>query len=81
MTYFNYHAKAKNLIISNHLLSVTVFNEYHHIKPALVLYFDNSKPIPIRSYRWNEYLPLIYNSKVPILNPSKIDLAQFSSLN
>ena len=81
MTYFNYHAKAKNLIKSNHLLSVTIFSEYHHIKPAMVLYFDNSKPIPIREYRWNEYMPLIKAKKIKILNPDNLDLTQFACFN
>lgn len=66
MTYFNYHAKAKNLIKTNHLMAVTIFDEYHHIYPAMVLYFDISKPIPIREYMWDEYLPLIDEAKVKI---------------
>lgn len=74
MTYFNYHAKAKNLIKSNHLISVSIFDDYHHIKPAMVLYFDNSRPIPIREYIWSEYLPLILEKDVPILNPNNIEL-------
>lgn len=74
MTYFNYHAKAKNLIKSNHLIGATIFKEYRHIKPALVLYFDISKPMPIRDYMWNEYLPLIKSYKVKLLNPDRIHL-------
>ncbi|MFQ7036177.1 MAG: hypothetical protein ACLRTQ_11180 [Candidatus Borkfalkia sp.] len=31
------------------------------IRPALVLYFEGEKPMPIREYRWNEYLPLLEN--------------------
>ena len=66
MTYFNYHAKAKKLIATNHLLAVTIFDRYHHIYPAMVLYFDISKPIPIREYRWEEYIPLIKQANVKI---------------
>ena len=33
MAYFNYHAKAKNLIKTNHLIAVTIFEKYHHIYP------------------------------------------------
>lgn len=66
MAYFNYHAKAKNLIKSNHLIAVTIFDNYHHIYPALVLYFDNCKPLPIREYMWEDYIPLINQAKVKI---------------
>ena len=68
MSYFNYHAKAKNLIKANHLLGVTIFDRYHHIYPAMVLYFDNSRPIPIREYMWEDYLSLIKQAKVEIID-------------
>ena len=74
MTYFNYHAKAKNLIRTNHILSASIFAEYHHIKPALVLYFDNSRPIPIRDYMWREYLDLLIEQNIPIINMDNIPL-------
>ena len=66
MAYFNYHAKAKNLIKTNHLIAVTIFEKYHHIYPAMVLYFDVSKPIPIREYMWEDYIPLINQVNVKI---------------
>lgn len=66
MAYFNFHAKAKKLIALNHLLAVTIFDSYHHIYPAMVLYFDISKPIPIREYRWAEYMSLIKQANVQI---------------
>ncbi len=72
MSYFNYHAKAKNLIKTNHLLAVTIFDNYHHIYPAMVLYFDTSKPIPIREYMWDEYLPLIKQADVKIADKRTI---------
>ncbi len=59
MAYFNYHAKAKKLINEGHLISYKVVENYNNIKPALVLYFDNNKPMPIRKYRWEEYFELI----------------------
>lgn len=59
MTYYNYHAKVKNLIKSKHLIGVTIFKKYHHISPALVFYFDNHKPMPIREYKWREYLDIL----------------------
>ena len=74
MAYFNYHAKAKNLIKSGNCLSVNIFKEYHHIKPAMVFYFENSKPIPIRQYMWFEYLPLITQFNIKLNNPDNLPL-------
>lgn len=81
MTYFNYHAKAKNLISSGHCMSVSLFKNYHNIKPAMVFYFDNNFPMPIREYMWNDYLPLINKHNLTINNPDNIDLDQFSSVD
>ena len=72
--YYNYHAMAKHLLNSGHCIAVSVFACYHHIYPALVLYFDNHKPIPIRRYRWNEYLPIIFNLGINVQNESNINL-------
>lgn len=66
MSYFNYHAKVKNLIKSNHLIGVTIFKRYHHISPALVLYFDNHKPMPIREYKWREYMDILNELDIEI---------------
>lgn len=66
MSYFNYHAQVKKLITSKHLIGVTIFQKYHHISPALVLYFDNHKPMPIREYKWPEYLKLLSELNVEI---------------
>lgn len=54
--YYNYHAKAKQLIADGHLVRTEIVNDWNGIRPALVLYFDNHKPMPIREYRWDEYL-------------------------
>lgn len=59
MAYFNYHAKAKKLISQGYLIHYEFVDNWNGIKPALVLYFDNANPMPIREYRWHEYLPLI----------------------
>lgn len=74
MPYYNYHAIAKRLINDNHLIAVTVFNEYKNIRPALVLYFDNHRPIPIRDYMWDEYLDKIRDKKIEIINEDNIPL-------
>lgn len=59
MSYFNYHAKAKNLIAEGHLVDYEIVDNWNGIKPALVLYFDNNKPMPIREYRFDEYMELL----------------------
>ena len=57
--YYNYHAKAKQLIIDGHLIRYEIVDRWNNITPALVLYFDNHKPMPIREYRWDEYKDLL----------------------
>ena len=56
MSYYNYHAKAKQLIADGHLINMEIVDRWNTIAPALVLYFDNHRPMPIRQYRWDEYL-------------------------
>lgn len=65
--YYNYHAVAKRLIENGHTIGASFFNRYHHISPALVIYFDNHKPIPIREYMWDNYIPLLEQKNVKIL--------------
>ena len=74
MPYYNYHAIAKRLIEDNHLIAVSVFPEYKNIRPAMVLYFDNHRPIPIREYMWDDYLDKIHNKKIEIINEHNIPL-------
>lgn len=57
--YFNFHARTKKLIAEGHLTDFKIVDNYNGISPALVLFFDNRNPIPIREYKWNEYLKLI----------------------
>lgn len=57
--YYNYHAKAKQLISEGYLIGVEFVDDWNGISPAMVLYFDNHKPMPIREYRWCEYMELI----------------------
>lgn len=59
MPYFNYHAKAKKLISEGHMTHWEIVDNWNGISPALVLYFDNNKPMPIREYRWAEYFVLL----------------------
>jgi len=55
--YYNYHAIAKKLIAGGHLTGYNILEKYNNISPCLLLQFDNHRPMPIREYRWNEYLP------------------------
>ena len=57
--YYSYHNEAKKLIREGHLTDFFFAKKYNHIKPALVLVFDNHIPMPIREYKWEEYLTFI----------------------
>ena len=57
--YYNYHAKAKQLIAEGHLIDFQIVSKWNLIAPALVLFFDNHKPMPIRKYRWEEYWDIL----------------------
>lgn len=59
MPYFNYHAKAKKLIGEGHLTDYEIVPNWNGIRPALVLYFDNNRPIPIREHKFDEYMMIL----------------------
>lgn len=59
MSYFNYHAKAQNLIKTGHLTGFEIAENWNGIKPALVLYFDSNRPMPIREKHWDEYFKIL----------------------
>lgn len=61
--YFNYHAKAKNLITNGHLKEFKIVDKWNNISPALVLFFDNNQPMPIRKEKWEDYFNLIKEVK------------------
>ena len=67
MAYFNYHAKAQNLIKAGHCVEAEVVEKYKDISPALVLYFDNNIPMPIRLYRFDEYFALLKHCGVNVM--------------
>lgn len=66
MSYYNYHATAKRLIREGRLKKWFIADCYNNISPALVLVFDDIRhPImPIRQYRWEEYLPLLKGAQL-----------------
>jgi hypothetical protein len=61
MGYFNYHAKAKNLIKDGKLIDYYITENYNGISPALVLVFkdEKRKTMPIRQHKWEEYFKIL----------------------
>ncbi len=59
MSYYSYHKNAQKLVKENHLLDAIVYKKYKSISPALVLYFDNHKPMPIRDYKFKDYIEFL----------------------
>lgn len=59
MKYFNYHAKVKRLIEEGHCIGFKFVEYYHKIKPCLLLWFDNCRPMPVREYWFDEYKILL----------------------
>lgn len=58
MSYFNYHAKIKKLIKEGDFSHFEIMQNYHNISPAMVIYFKNHPPMPVREHRFDEYLQL-----------------------
>ena len=61
--YYNYHARARQLISEGHLTHFEIVDKWNAIVPALVLYFDNYRPMPIIKYRWDDYFILLREVK------------------
>ena len=61
MAYFNYHATAKKLIKDGKLANYSFVQEYHGVKPALLLFFNDEKHpvVIIREHKFLEYALLI----------------------
>ena len=66
--YYNYHARAKQLIESGHLIKMEIVKRWNAISPALVLYFDNHKPMPIRKESFEKYLFLLMFYEIPVVD-------------
>ena len=63
MSYFNYPAVARRLIERGHLVKTEYIAVWNDVSPALVLFFDNHIPMPIRKEHWEEYEELIAKNK------------------
>ena len=68
MSYFNYHAQAQSLIKEMHCTHAVLTDKHNHISPALVLFFDNHTPMPIRFKMWNLYFKLLSFYKIEIID-------------
>ena len=64
MAYFNYHAKIKKLILNGQLTHYEIVENWNGIKPALVFYFKNHKPMPVREKRFEEYFNFLDKIKL-----------------
>ena len=59
MGYYNYHGIARRLITEGHCTHAEFKQKHNQISPALVLYFDNHKPMPMREKNFDEYITLL----------------------
>lgn len=76
--YFNYHSKVKKLIDEDEIIKIEILDEYHGIKPAMVIYFKNNPPMPIREHKWDEYINYLFlTNNWAYLNPLLKDCAVF----
>jgi hypothetical protein len=74
MTYYNYHGIAQKLISESHCTHAEFVQCYNSISPALILFFDNHKPMPVREKCFNEYIILLNFFEIPIVNfPTNLD--------
>lgn len=68
MSYYNYHGIAMNLIKNGHYERAEIMQNYNKISPALVLFFDNHKPMPIREKHFEKYIALLNYYEIQILS-------------
>ena len=55
--------KAHQLKAGGHLIKFEILPKWNKIEPALVLCFDNHKPMPIREYKWDDYMEVLNNDE------------------
>ena len=53
--YYSYHNQISSLIKDGHLIDFEIVENWNSISPALILYFDNHRPMPIRKHKWEHY--------------------------
>lgn len=47
-------------------MKAELVEKYNDIGPALILYFDNHIPMPIRPHKFDEYLELLERNSVKV---------------
>lgn len=57
--YFNYHSKVKQVINDDVITKIEIVDNWNGISPAMVIYFKNHNPMPIREHKWDEYIALL----------------------
>lgn len=57
--YFNYHSKVKKTIKEDIITKIEIVDNYNGISPAMVIYFKNHKPMPIREHMWDDYIKFL----------------------
>lgn len=57
--YFNYHNKVKKTIETDQIIKIEIVDNWNGISPAMVIYFKNHNPMPIREHKWDEYIQFI----------------------
>ena len=72
MAYFNYHAQAKKLIESGHCTHGELMQKHNQISPALVLYFDKHRPMPIREHKWHIYFALLAKHNIEVKDKTNV---------
>lgn len=60
--YFNYHSKVKKTIQEDIITKIEIVDNYNGISPAMVIYFKNHKPMPIREHMWDVYIKYLQNN-------------------
>ena len=59
--FFNYHSKVKRIIETDTITKIEIVENYNNISPAMVTYFKNNPPMPIREHKWDEYIAYLHN--------------------
>lgn len=67
MGYYNYHGMIKRRMRSGEAFSVEIRRQYNKISPVMLICFTD-KVFPIREYRFEEYLDILNELGVKIID-------------
>lgn len=54
---------SKKKISEGKLVTYKIVDNYNSISPAMLLYFNDGKILPIRQHKWNEYFEIMSKIK------------------